>query len=1330
MIRVLLISLFLTLSFFQNKTNAQAYDECSTAIQLGVAPMGTCATTEYTNVNATLTDNLFSVPADNIPTCWSSVNHDVWFEFQTPADGSFVDFEIKITSTGSNPIGQFKAALYRGECLVDELAELGCAVAAAGETEIKFDALTTTGLTPGISYFIRIDDQSSTATPVWGTFNVCVDSLPDIDLMCDATSSTASSGLLYDSGGPDGDYQNGENCTFTICPTAPTGCIFLSVTYDTENNFDELNFYDGTNVFAPQIGDNIDAGGSCYSLQATSGCVTIEWDSDGLVTSSGFEIEWESSAMPCPTFTNPNITTSPTEALILEKLKTLPTAISNLTVNCADGAHAAFDGTDNSYLFMEEGIVLTTGSADYAFSINDGPGDPTTDNNNNTDPDLIALSNFLSGFQPNMNDACVLEMDVLAASDIISMEYIFGSDEYLGNVNFNPQGSDVVGIWISGAGIAGDPIYNNQQLISVIPNTTTPVHLSTINHLTNFEYFRYNYLTDLGPRYDGLTTDFNSIDKKTLTASAQVEQCSTYHLKVAIADTDDGFFGGDSGIFFGDLNVGLPQTALTGTTSYDYLVEGCTNPDELNLNLSNPLGEDLTLQLQITGTADQGTDYTLTIPNTITFAAGQTNMNFPITLLDDGISEGTETIELNFTYDFGCGASNFATIIIEILDDPQFMATNGVDTLFVCSGNSIQLDASGASSYTWTPAGTLNNPNIANPIANPTTSQTYTVTGILGGCTLMDEVLVEVIDPAINISASGNTNICDNESVQLVANNNVNNSGLSWSPSTGLDNPNSPNPIATPPQTITYTATISIAGCSVSDQITVNVDPFVFPTIAATDTTICLGDSLILATATPASMTNYAWSPAAEITNPDESDAVAHPTANTLYTLVATSPNAYCSQSATVNVEVVPATLEIQGEDYYELCLGETVDLTALTSTAGVGFTWSPDSSLTSGTATMVTASPDVTTNYIAQLIVGGCTLQKTVTVQVDSLPTTAIELIPQKDTYCKGEIISFISPSIEIGFFPNIEFAWTPNDNSLLSDADNLNLAITATESQTYIRTTTNGNCSSTDEIPITVVEVNVEINTSDLMLCVGEMLELEATGADSYTWFGENLSCMECQYPTFTAWGNNQITVIGISQGCTDTESFNVTLAETPLCNDITISSNDTVGVGESIQLSLDYDSASPATVEWTLEGNSIGQENSIEVTILEAVNNYHATATNSDGCSCTIPYTVYGVAPKLTMANVFTPDGDGVNDFFNVLFTADGESGEVEQGKIEVLNFSIFNRWGNVVYKNETPATGWNGKIKEKIAPSDVYVYFVEIKYPNGNTETINGDVTLVR
>ncbi|MFK8005928.1 MAG: choice-of-anchor L domain-containing protein [Saprospiraceae bacterium] len=1315
-------------SFSQIQAQTPTYDECNTAIQLGTAPIGTCTTTEYTNVNATLSSGLFSNPAENIPSCWGSVDHDVWFEFQAPIDGSYVDFEVTVTSTGSNPIGQFKAALYRGECMVDELAELDCQVAGVGETEITFDA---TGLTPGINYFIRVDDQSSTASPVWGTFNVCVDTFPDINLMCNDIGSDADSGILYDSGGPDNNYSDFENCTFTICPASNPGCIALTVnSFDTQPGADELEFYDGTTTNnANEIGEDVSAGGGCYTVFASSGCLTVEWNSNFFTNEAGFEITWESSPDPCPTWTGANATTSPTEALIIEKLGSLPSSVSNVTVNCDGDAHAAFDGGENTGIFMPNGIVLTTGSVDYAFMPNDSDGDPNLDLNSNSDADLATLAATFSN-NPTLTDACVLEMDVLAAGSELSLEYIFGSDDYVGTIGSN-AGRDVMGIWISGPGIVGSPVYNGQELISVLPGTTTPVHYVNVNPQVNFEYYRKNEETILGPHYDGLTTDFNSINKKTLTASSPVLQCSTYHVKVAIADVSTN---ADSGIFFGEINNGLPNTSLSAIGSFDYFVEGCTNPDQLNLNLSNPLGEDLTLNVQVAGTATAGTDYNLTIPSSVTFTAGQTNLNFPIDIINDGVIEGTETIELTFVYDFGCGTFDFATVVLEIKDEPEFFVANGMDTLFVCIGSTVQLTAEGASTYSWSPAANVSNPNIANPIATPTSSEAYMVTGTLGSCNLTDDVFIEIIDLTIDIVANSSTNICEGSCVPLTANNNIGNSGLTWSPIIGLDDPTSANPNASPPQTITYTASVSNAGCTISDQITVSVDPFQFPTLTTMDTVLCLGDSLILASSTPGSTTDYLWSPGGELSDPTISNPIAYPTANSTYTLVATSPNGFCSETTSVNVEVVTATLEIVGGNYYELCLGETVSLNAITSTLGVGFTWSPDSSLTSGTDVTVIASPEYTTNYIAQLVVGGCTLEEIVTIKVDSIPTdTSIDFIPQRDEYCKGEVVSFISPSIDLGFFPDIEFEWTPNDGSFLSDDDNYNLAIIATNSQTYTRNIVNGACSNTESIAIEVIDIDVELNTGDPNLCAGEELDLEVTGADTYNWTISNsdvLTCNDCPNPTLSAWGNSTVTVIGEREGCQDVESIDVTIIESPLCNGISFSPNNEVGLGESVNLYIDYLSGSSVTIEWTNQGNTIGQGDSIEVIALESSNTFIATVTNSEGCSCVAPVEIFGVKQVLFMPNVFTPDGDGLNDYFSPLFKKDGGNEIIGIGNAEIVQFTIFNRWGNIVYQNDTPATGWDGTKDGKDLPSDVYVYAITIKYPNGDTETDSQDVTLIR
>ena len=72
----------------------------------------------------------------------------------------------------------------------------------------------------------------------------------------------------------------------------------------------------------------------------------------------------------------------------------------------------------------------------------------------------------------------------------------------------------------------------------------------------------------------------------------------------------------------------------------------------------------------------------------------------------------------------------------------------------ICSGNSIQLIASGANTYNWTPATGLSNPNISNPIASPSTTTKYYFTGSIAGCTSKDSINV-IVNPNCTI-CSGN----------------------------------------------------------------------------------------------------------------------------------------------------------------------------------------------------------------------------------------------------------------------------------------------------------------------------------------------------------------------------------------------------------------------------------------------------------------------------------------------------------------------------------------------------------------------------------------------
>jgi gliding motility-associated-like protein len=93
---------------------------------------------------------------------------------------------------------------------------------------------------------------------------------------------------------------------------------------------------------------------------------------------------------------------------------------------------------------------------------------------------------------------------------------------------------------------------------------------------------------------------------------------------------------------------------------------------------------------------------------------------------------------------------------------------------------------------------------------------------------------------------------------------------------------------------------------------------------------------------------------------------------------------------------------------------------------------------------------------------------------------------------------------------------------------------------------------------------------------------------------------------------------------------------------------------------------------------------------------------------------------------MPNTFSPNGDGVNDYFYVI------SGEVVA---RVNQLQIFSRWGEKVFEisNVLPNDymgGWNGMFKGKLAPAGTYVYVLILGLTDGTTETLRGNITLVR
>lgn len=226
----------------------------------------------------------------------------------------------------------------------------------------------------------------------------------------------------------------------------------------------------------------------------------------------------------------------------------------------------------------------------------------------------------------------------------------------------------------------------------------------------------------------------------------------------------------------------------------------------------------------------------------------------------------------------------------------QLKSNAGNDTS-ICNGSSVQLSssASGAVSYAWSPATGLNFTNIANPIANPTTTTTYVVAITNGsGCVDNDTVIVNVVPlPSPSITASGPTSFCTGGSVTLTAA-----TATSYLWSTSATDTLSSITVSTAG---TYTVTVTNGtGCSSTAIQTVTV--FSLPPIDAgpNDSTCLSTNANLLATGG----VSYVWSPASSLSNPIIANPVAGPTVTTTYTVVGTASGG-CTSTDSVTIYVL-----------------------------------------------------------------------------------------------------------------------------------------------------------------------------------------------------------------------------------------------------------------------------------------------------------------------------------------------------------------------------------------------------------------------------------------
>jgi gliding motility-associated-like protein len=254
---------------------------------------------------------------------------------------------------------------------------------------------------------------------------------------------------------------------------------------------------------------------------------------------------------------------------------------------------------------------------------------------------------------------------------------------------------------------------------------------------------------------------------------------------------------------------------------------------------------------------------------------------------------------------------------VEIFVESQPTADAGNDTS-ICTGQNVQLTASGGSSYSWSTGGSTSSINVS-----PATTTTYVVTVSNGNCSATDDVVVTV--GSIIANAGNDTSICENDQAFLIA---TGGGTYLWNNGTTT----AANTV-TPLVTTTYTVTVNSGGCTASDDVIVTVNPVFNATITAAGP-FCSNDLPIMLTAVDPGGT---WSGTGVNATTGEFDpsVAGLGTFQIIYTITA-----ICGDADTIDIIVNETPIVSFKADTTEGCQPLLINFTNLSVPAGNTWLW------------------------------------------------------------------------------------------------------------------------------------------------------------------------------------------------------------------------------------------------------------------------------------------------------------------------------------------------------------------------------------------------------
>lgn len=791
----------------------------------------------------------------------------------------------------------------------------------------------------------------------------------------------------------------------------------------------------------------------------------------------------------------------------------------------------------------------------------------------------------------------------------------------------------------------------------------------------------------------------------------------------------------------GSANGSIDLTVTGGTTPYSYswnttpvqTTEDLTNilagtyivtvtdfancTATLSVTVSNMGSPTITITSQTDVTcfnACDGTINTSTSGGTAPYAYSWNTTPVQTTPNASALCAGTYIVTV--TDANNCTAQGTATIS----QPTQLQATiagTDVSCFGACDGTASVTATGGTAPYTynWAPAGG------SGPSASGLCAMTYTCT-ITDANNCTTTITITITEPtALALSTAGFSATCNGScdgQVVVIPSGGTQPYSYLWS--SGCTNP-SCNNMCAGIDTITVT---DAHGCTIQDTAMVTQPTAITATSSAVSAHCNQPDGS--ATVNPSGGTgsySYSWN-----TTPVQTTQTATNIQPGTYICTITDAN-LCSLAVSVTVPNIPGVQLVASGQTDVTCNGlcdGTANVSALSGTQPYTYNWNTTPAQTTPNATALCAGSFICTVTDS----AGCTASVTVTI-TQPTPLTVAVATPPWPSICLGQSTN-LQATPGGGTIPYV-VAWNPG--SLAGNSP----SVSPTATTTYTVTVTDqNNCTATATETITVNPIPAAALAADVTagcvpLCVN-FADLSTVGAPdniaSWVWdFGDGSPTSNAQSPShcYTVPGVYTITLtVTSNNGCTNT---------IVMANYINVYPVPTADFSASPQPAtilnpqIFFTDLSVGATQWNwsfgdVANSSSSLQNPSFVYGDSGCYNVYLIVNNADNCFDTTDQIIC-IAPEyaLYIPNAFTPNGDGVNDFF------------IPKGMgINPDDFEmwIFDRWGNMIYYTDDLLHGWDGHANggNDFAQIDTYVYKIKCKDVLENKHDYIGRVTLVK